>query len=305
MRLLFFGSGSFGLPTLRMLNDAHDVRAVISQPDRPAGRRRRARPTPIAAYAQEAGLPLIRRADINEDEAIAELCSFDADAWVVIAFGQKLSPPLLAARFSINLHASLLPRWRGAAPIHHAVLAGDPQTGLSVITLAERMDAGDVLNSASLQIGPTDTTGMVHERLAELGPSVVGEVLRAYAAGVLRPTQQDESRVTAAPKLTRAAANVDSSMSPDLLRATINGCSPWPGVRVRVHDHELRLLRAGPSTARQPIGTLSEHGELGAQGGAVTILEVQPQGGRAMPFEAWARGWRMPWPASVQMGGGA
>jgi methionyl-tRNA formyltransferase len=302
MRLLFFGSGSFGLPTLRFLNAEHDVRAVISQPDRPAGRRRRPTPTPIAAYAAEAELPLLQYENINTDEATARLRSFDVDAWVVIAFGQKLSPSLLADRFAINLHASLLPRWRGAAPIHHAVLAGDAQTGLSVITLAERMDAGDVLASAAMTIAATDTTGLLHERLAERGPSIVEAVLRMHAGGDLAPQHQDESLATAAPKLTRAEAVIDASMGPDVLRATINGCSPWPGVTARIGDQHLRLLQAGPATSPQAMGVIGEDGLLGCVGGAVTIVQVQPQGGRPMPYEAWARGRRMQWPAAVQFG---
>ncbi len=303
MRLLFFGSGSFGLPTLRFLSGQHDVLAVVSQPDRPAGRRHRLTPTPIADYAAETGLPLLRFEDVNADDAATELRAFDIDAWIVIAFGQKLSRPLLQNRFAINLHASLLPRWRGAAPIHHAVLSGDTKTGVSVITLADRMDAGDVLATESLPIAAADTTGLLHDRLAELGPTIVEQVLRAHAQGVLVPLPQDEALATAAPKLTRKQAQIDRTMPAEVVRGTINGCAPWPGVSVRIHDHQLRLLRAAPSSEEQAIGVISSKGVLGCQGGAVAILEVQPQGGRVMPFEAWARGRRMEWPATVQGGG--
>jgi methionyl-tRNA formyltransferase len=300
MRLIFFGSGSFGLSTLRSLAGKHEVLRVVSQPDRPAGRARRSRPTPISDHALEADLPLLRLEDINAERSAADLRAIDADAWVVIAFGQKFSQSLLQDRFAINLHASLLPRWRGAAPIHHAVLAGDVETGVSVITLADRMDAGEVLAAASLPITPSDTTGMLHERLAELGPGVLEEVLQAHRAGCVRPQPQDESLATPAPKLTRAQARIDPSMPPDALRTTINGCAPWPGVTACIGGHTLRLLQADSCGAEQAPATVSREGVIGCSGGAVLLLEVQPGGGRAMPFEAWARGRRLEWPVAFE-----
>ena len=144
MDLVFFGSGAFGLPTLQRLAHAHRVTAIITQPDRKAGRGARLTPTPIGAWAAEhlPHVPLLKPGRVSDPESLEQVRAFPADAWVVIAYGQKLSPALLADRFAINLHASLLPRWRGAAPINWAILQGDSQTGNSVITLADRMDAG-------------------------------------------------------------------------------------------------------------------------------------------------------------------
>jgi methionyl-tRNA formyltransferase len=298
MRLIFFGSGSFGLPTLRAVMRDHEVLQVVSQPDRPAGRRRHMTPTPISAYALESALPLARFECVNADDAMRAMQALEADAWVVIAYGQKLSQPLLREQFAINLHGSLLPRWRGAAPIHHAVLAGDTQTGVSVITLADRMDAGDVLATAVVPILTSDTTGRLHATLAERGSAVVEKVLQSHRANSLRPQPQDEAMATAAPKVTRTQAHIDPAMAPSVLRTTINGCAPWPAVTAGIGGHGLRLLQADTCSDEQPLGTVSIAGVVGCAGGCVRLLEVQPDGGRPMPFEAWARGRRLEWPAA-------
>ncbi|HVZ95061.1 MAG TPA: methionyl-tRNA formyltransferase, partial [Phycisphaerales bacterium] len=194
MKLLFLGSGEFGLPTLKALAAHHEVLAVVSQPDRPAGRHRRLTPTPIAAWAAEhrSNTPLFKPEDINTPDVISRLHALEADAWVVIAFGQKLSRTLVDDRFVINLHASLLPRWRGAAPINHAMLAGDAETGNSVITIAERMDAGFVLGQSKKPITVELTAGELHDLLASDGPALIEQVLAAHANHSLRPVTQDE-----------------------------------------------------------------------------------------------------------------
>ncbi len=298
MDLVFFGSGAFGIPVLEDLAARHDVRLVVSQPDRPAGRRRRVRGTPVASRAEALGLRVLRTERANADaDRIREV---SADVWVVIAFGQRLSASLLENRLAINLHASLLPRWRGAAPIHHAVMAGDTQTGVSVITLADRMDAGDVLASQTLEIGPTDTTGELHERLAALGPPIIERVLEAASAGALDRRPQDTAAVTTAPKLDRAAAHIDVSMSPDTARCRINGCSPWPGCDLLIDGDVLRLLRAAPHDGPWTAGALSEDGVLGLQGGGIRLMDVQRQGGRPAAFAAWARGRHHAWPVPFE-----
>lgn len=297
MRIVFFGSGSFGLPTLATLAAEHDVLAVISQPDRPAGRRRVLTPTPIAEHARDHNLTILRPENVNSASSIEATHAMEADAWVIIAYGQKLSPALLGDRFAINLHASLLPRWRGAAPIHHAVLAGDCETGVSVITLAERMDAGDVLGAVPLRIDPMDTTGELHERLAALGPALVQDVLKQYQTNTLAASPQDEQAVTLAPKISRSMARLDLSVDAISARNVINGCSPWPGVTVWIEGDRLRLLQGGESLEAAVPGRVTESGVLGCQSGAVQLLSVQPEGGKPMPFETWARGRRFNWPA--------
>jgi methionyl-tRNA formyltransferase len=298
MRVVFFGSGAFGLPTLDWLAQEHEIVLVVSQPDRPAGRRRVLTPTPISQRALELGLQLQRLESVNEPDASEQLRAVEADVWIVIAFGQKFSPTLLDGRTAVNLHGSLLPRWRGAAPIHHAIMAGDERTGVTAITLADRMDAGDMLAQQGLAIGPSDTTGELHDQLANLGPAVIGDVLAAVESGTLERCQQDESDVTLAPKLSRSDAALDVTMSAERMRRMINGCSPWPGCIARVGDEKLRLLKADPGEATVPAGTVTRSGDVGCKNDAFRLLVVQPIGGRAMSFEQWACGRRHAWPTT-------
>jgi len=234
MKLLFFGSGAFGLPTLERLCAAHDVLAVVTQPDRPAGRKRVPTPTPIGQWAEARGLPVHKADDVNTPPFVERVAAYGADASVVIAFGQKLSPRLIDAmgRLAVNLHASLLPKYRGAAPINWAMIDGQATTGVSVIALAQRMDAGAVYATAELAIDPNQTAGELHDRLAQLGPACVSRVLDDLAGGTLSPVEQDESKATKAPKFKKGDGTVSFEMSAPLVRARIHGLTPWPGCRV-------------------------------------------------------------------------
>lgn len=298
VNIVFFGSGAFGLPTLRALADTHALRAIVTQPDRPAGRGGKPTPTPIGAWAEAhaPAIPLFKPERVNLPEIRDAIRALPADAWVVIAFGQKLSASLLAGRFAINLHASLLPRWRGAAPINAAILAGDTHTGNAVITLADRMDAGLVLGRTQRAIPPTATAGEMHDQLAEDGPALVLEILARHEAGTLIPEPQDESLVTLAPKLTRADARVSIAEPADRVRCRINALSPWPGVTAGFRGEGLKLLRAdsqkhggsapAPGTILDPAQGLVAC----APGSALRLLVVQAPGKKAMPWGEFARG---------------
>ncbi|MFI4855729.1 MAG: methionyl-tRNA formyltransferase [Phycisphaerales bacterium JB065] len=305
LRIVFFGSGAFGLPTLQHLAQNHEVLAVITQPDKPAGRKRVPTPTPIGQWAAEhlPGAELIKPQNVNEPGILERVRAFDVGteaerrgAWVVIAFGQKLSTPLLADRFAINLHASLLPRWRGAAPINHAILAGDSVTGNSVITLADRMDAGLVLGQSERSIGPSVTAGELHDRLADDGPDLVSSVLADYSAGNLSPSTQDEAAVTLAGKLHKSTGYIDlSTITAEHARRRIHGLNPWPGVTVLFRNEPLKLHRVEVATGRstQKPGCFEDpkQGLLAtADGTMLRLIEVQPAGKRPMPFEAFANG---------------
>jgi methionyl-tRNA formyltransferase len=316
MRIAFLGSGAFGLPTLEAIAAAHDVPLVVSQPDRPAGRGRRDTPTPISERVlvdRERGdgafasTTLLRTDDINGADARAVLDEVSPDALVVIAFGQKIGPAVLDGRFAVNLHASVLPRWRGAAPINRAMMAGDASTGVSVISLAERMDAGDVHAVRETVIDPAETAGELHDRLAALGPSAVLEVLERFGRGEIRAESQDESLATRAAKLGRADATVDFSMTPDLVRARIHGLVPWPGCEVVVESpvgekastiDRLRLHRvevaSDANVAGLASGTLDAAGLVACDGGAVRLLEVQAPGGRVLDWDSFQRGRALP-----------
>jgi methionyl-tRNA formyltransferase len=301
MRIVFFGSGAFGLPSLQHLAQHHTLLTVVSQPDKPAGRGSQLTPTPIAEWAAKSltHVPLIRPTTVNEPSVRDALRALEADAWVVIAFGQKLGRALLDGKFAVNLHASLLPRWRGAAPIHAAILAGDTTTGNSVITLADKMDAGLVLGQSHRDIAPDITTGQLHDQLANDGPALLDQVLTQHATSSLTPQVQDESRITLAGKLGRADAYVDFAQTSEQCRCRINGLSPWPGVSVQFRGTALKLLRAtsGPSIAIDaPPGTVidASRGHIACAGRTtLELIEVQPAGKRAMPWRDFANGQRV------------
>ncbi|HMN97188.1 MAG TPA: methionyl-tRNA formyltransferase [Phycisphaerales bacterium] len=248
MRLVFFGSGSFGLPTLEALAATEEIALVVTQPDRPAGRGRALAPTPVAEWAERRGVRTLKAASVHEAAAVEAIHAVAAEAWVVIAFGQKLAPHLLGETFAINLHGSLLPRHRGAAPVNWTILAGDGVAGVSVITLAQRMDAGGVLLRRELAPLRTETAGELHDRLAALGPGAIAETLRRFRAGTLSPEPQDDRLATKAPKLGRADAWVDFRGSAENARRRINALAPWPGVSVRLCERD-RVDETGQMSA--------------------------------------------------------
>ena len=292
MRVGFFGSGAFGLPTLEAIMTEHQLAFVVSQPDRPAGRRRQLRATPVSELAIKHGVELLRPHSLGTDE-IQSIRSFDVDAWVVIAYGLKLPANLLENRFACNLHGSLLPRWRGAAPIQRCLMDGDDRSGVSVITLASVMDAGEILAEVSTPIDPLETAGELHDRLSLLGPAAVLETLAAYESGALSPREQIESEVTFAPKLSRSEATVDLSLSAARVRGQVHGLTPWPGCDVRIGDGTLRLrrVRAHDADHQAAPGDLLQSGFFACgSASAIEILEVQPAGGRPMKWADWVRG---------------
>jgi methionyl-tRNA formyltransferase len=292
VRVVFLGSGAFGVPTLESLAARHQVVAVVSQPDKPAGRGKVLTPTPIAVRAAELGIPVLKPADINEASVRATVRGFAADAWVVIAFGQKLSRELLAGVFAVNLHGSLLPAYRGAAPIQRAVMDGCAETGVSVISLAERMDAGLVYATRSRTIGGRETSDEVHDQLALLGPEVIGDVLSRHAAGTLVGEVQDESKATRARKLSKAEATVDlAELDARTACARINGLNSWPGCTVVIGDLPAKLLRVSECEGRGGgVPVLGADGVVQARAGAIRILEIQPVGGKPMTIAEFLNG---------------
>ncbi|MHC4949037.1 MAG: methionyl-tRNA formyltransferase [Planctomycetota bacterium] len=294
LRIVFFGSGAFGLPLLERLAAQHDVALVVTQPDRPAGRGRALHPTPVAAWAGTRGLDMLRVEDVNDEAARRRVHAVDAAALVIVAFGQKLSPALLGDTPAFNLHASLLPLYRGAAPINRAMMDGRTTTGVSVITIAQRMDAGAVLARAETPIDPAETAGELHDRLAVLGVAPVLDVLDRVADGSYpgAATEQDEAAVVPAPKLAKAEGTVDFAADADRVRARIHGLTPWPGCTVLLRGRALRLGRVTvePGDAGGPPGTLSPDGRVACGSGAVRVVEIQPPGSRMMTFGDYARG---------------
>lgn len=296
MRLIYFGSGTFGLPTLERLARVHDVTCVVTQPDRPAGRRRRSTPTPVAAFAARRGIETIRTQDANAPEIVDRIRATAADAFVVIAFGQKLGPELLADTFAINLHGSLLPKYRGAAPVNWAIINGETETGLTVIAITQRIDAGDILGQVVVPIDPMETAGELAERLSELGPEIMTEVLARHHAGTLRGAAQDERHASAAPRLTKADGTVRFDRPARAVRCRVHGLTPWPGCTVRVGGGPLKLTRVDieDGDADGTPGEVTADGTIICRPGRLRLLSVQPPGGRQMSFDAYRRGHVLP-----------
>ncbi|HJN72034.1 MAG: methionyl-tRNA formyltransferase [Phycisphaerae bacterium] len=286
MRIIFLGSGEFGLPTLTRLHEAHEVQAVITAPPRTAGRNRKPRMTPIGSFAHDHNLPLIEPENINDPQFVSRIKACNAEAMIVIAFGQKLSREVIGNHFAINLHASLLPKWRGAAPINAAIVHGDEVSGVSVISLADRMDAGLVYGTRSINIAETEIAGELHDRLSALGPDLVCEVLEGDRVGI----EQDESLVTIAPKLSRSDARLDLSEDAESVARKVRGFSPWPSCHLLISGIDCKILRAIPNTKTGNIGELMEDGLIATGNGSIQILELQPSGGRPMTWVDFCNG---------------
>ncbi len=305
MKLIFLGTGDFAVPALRALHAAgHEVATVISQPDRPAGRGRGLLPTPVRVAAEALGLRHVQADDVNAlppgDIAAG------AELGIVAAFGQKLGPRLLVSlpHGFINIHGSLLPKYRGAAPYQHAILAGDDVTGVTIFQINERWDAGSIWSTAQTPIGETETADELHDRLARIGAELIVETLREFQAGRIQPAPQDVAAATRAPKLTKADGYVDWSWPARHCVRRIHGLWSWPAVTCRFvsqggREEPVQLARATPAPARAAPATAPSPGvfcddlSIQAGDGAVRLLEVKPAGGKLMPFDAYANGRRI------------
>ena len=233
MRILFVGSGEFALPTLRRLVDGgHEVPLIVTQPAKPSGRGRRTQATPVRDLAEELGIKSIEPDDVNALEIVSRIKSLDARLGVVVAFGQKLGPGLLQAMPGgcLNLHASLLPALRGAAPIHWAIVRGAARTGCTVFRVVKRMDAGPILATCETAIDPQETTGALHDRLAKLGVEAVQEAIAQFEGGEIPSgTPQDDALATPAPKLKKADGFIHFDRPTREVLNRIRGMTPWPG----------------------------------------------------------------------------
>jgi methionyl-tRNA formyltransferase len=306
VQIIFAGAGEFGLPSLKaLLERGHAIVQVISQPDRPAGRGRKLTPTPIAQFALERNLPLIRTQDINTETLPP------ADLLVVIAFGQKIAEHVVhhARLGAVNLHSSRLPKFRGAAPINAAILAGETVSGNSVIRLAQKMDAGAIVGQSLVPIGESETAGELHDRLAEDGAKLLLNVVDRLAAGTAEEIEQDHSQATLARKLSRESTKIDWSKPANEISLQIRGLYPWPGCRAQLLDGDrsidrITLVRArtgraeGPPCRRAP-GVIALDGTINTGDGALQIIEVQPEGKRPMPLAAYRNGHR--WEAGLRL----
>ncbi len=299
MRVVFFGTPDFAVPTLdALLLAGVDVAAVVTQPDRPAGRSHSTLISPaVKRRAVAAGIPVWQPERPRGSEFVAALTAAQPDLAVVVAYGHLLRPEILDVprRGFVNVHASLLPRWRGAAPIQWALLAGDAETGVSIMRIEAGLDSGAVWHTRRTPIGDSDTTATLFARLADLGAAALIEALPRIAAGEV-PVAQSAEGITHAPKVDRATARINWHETSRAVSCRIRAMDPSPGAWTTLGGTELKLFqparcdRAGATCAPGEIAVIGECLCVGTQDGAVAIGEAQPAGKRRMPASQWWRG---------------
>ena len=309
MRIVFIGTGEIGVPTLEaLLKSEHDVIGVVTQPDKPVGREQHIEPPPIKkALANGApnaspprtgralALPVLQPARIKDRQAIEAIHALKPDVIVVMAYGQILPRDILNIPkvACLNLHASLLPRWRGAAPIQAAIAAGDRQTGITVMYMDEGLDTGDILLQRKINISPTDTGGSLHDRLAQIAPKALLESLGMLAERTAPRTPQDNTLATYARKLKREEGKIDWSEPADAIERKIRAFNPWPGASMKIERQTLKIFSASiVDLSGEPGEILRSEDELviAASKGALSLSEVQLEGKRRMTALEFLRG---------------
>jgi methionyl-tRNA formyltransferase len=300
MRVLFIGTGEIGVPVLRWLieSDKHELIGVVTQRDKPVGRAQRIEAPPIKAALAGNDVGIFQPKRITSDEAVAEIRALAPDVIAVMAYGQilpraVLEIPRLAC---LNLHASLLPRHRGAAPIQAAIVAGDRETGITVMYMDEGLDTGDVMLETRIEIAPTETGGSLHDRLAQVAPGALREALAQLQAGTAPRIPQDSSRATYAPKLEREDGRIDWNGSAVIIERKIHAFDPWPGAFTVLRDdagreRKLKIFRARAvdSCSADPANLV-----IPVRDGAVRLEEVQLEGKRRMSATKFLRGYNTP-----------
>jgi methionyl-tRNA formyltransferase len=295
MRLVYMGTPGFAVPALdSLIASGHEVAAVYTQPPRPAGRGQQPRPSPVQARAEALGLDVRHPRTLRTEEAQAGFAALGAEVAVVAAYGLILPQAVLDApvRGCLNIHASLLPRWRGAAPIHRAVLAGDAETGVSIMQMEAGLDTGPVLLDRATPIGPVETTGDVLARLARIGAELIVKTLARIDD--LRPVPQDGSAATHAAKIDKAEARIDWARPAVEVDRTIRGLSPAPGAWCLAGGERLKLLRSELADGEGEPGTRLDGLTVACGSGAVRIVEAQRPGRRPMPADEILRGADLP-----------
>jgi methionyl-tRNA formyltransferase len=292
MRIVFMGSPDFAVPALEALLGRHEVALVVTQPDKPAGRGGKLTPPAVKAVAEAAGVPVFQPRSARPPEVAARLAATGAELGVVVAYGKILPKAVLEAfpRGCLNIHGSLLPRYRGAAPIQRAVMNGDAETGVAIMQLDEGMDTGPVYREARTPIGPEDTAGDLFARLAPMGAALLLEVIDAIAAGTAVATPQDHALATHAAMLDKADGGVDFARPAALVSAHIRGVDPWPGAFAIHRGQPLKLFQArhthvaaSPTVAPGTVLIIEDFGmQVATADGTLWICEVQPPGKKRM-----------------------
>lgn len=300
MRIVFMGSAELAIPSLKAIlgNGKDEVVGVVSQPDRPAGRKRIPTPCPLKAFAEERGLSVMTPEKIGDPASVEVLAALRPDLLVVVAYGQYIPSRVisLAPCEAINVHPSLLPKYRGSAPIQWALINGDSLSGVSIIHLAQKMDAGDILRQETYPIDDSDTSGSLHDKLAVFGADLLLKAIDDIRNGTVNRVAQDESRAVEIRKLTKEDGEIDWSLPAEAIRNRIRAFDPWPGSTCKLPDGEvLKVWRAEREDgAGAPGDVLDDRLLVATGGGALRLLEVQPAGKKRMPAAAFLNGCPVP-----------
>jgi methionyl-tRNA formyltransferase len=294
MKVVFMGTPAFSVPVLKALVAEHDVVAVYCQPPRPAGRGKKPRPSPVQDCAEALGLLVRHPVSLRDEAAAADFADLQADVAVVVAYGLILPQRVLDAPKwgCLNIHASLLPRWRGAAPIHRAILAGDSDTGVCIMQMEAGLDTGPVLMRHATPIGPEETTAGLHDRLSEMGASLILQALADLPE--LTPVPQPEAGVTYAAKIDKSEARIDWSDPAEVVDRKIRGLSPFPGAWCQWEGERVKLLASRLGSGDGQPGQILSGLTVACGSGAVEILTLQREGKRPMQADDFLRGAVLP-----------
>ncbi|MGD8784996.1 MAG: methionyl-tRNA formyltransferase [Thioalkalispiraceae bacterium] len=291
LKIIFAGTPDFAATALqKLLDEQYEIIAVYTQPDRPAGRGRKLKPSPVKALALEHKIPVEQPVSFKEEGALDKLASYQPDLIIVAAYGLLLPVSVLAIPKwgCLNIHASLLPRWRGAAPIQRAILAGDKETGITIMQMDKGLDTGDMLIKHSTPIHNDDTGGSLHDRLAELGGQAIVEALKLLEQNQLNPEKQDDSQATYAKKLSKSESDIDWSRTAEEIDRQIRAFDPWPGSQTRLDEKVIRIQAAQilDSLTEDQSGCILAYGKQGIDvqcgKGQIRITRCQLPGSRAM-----------------------
>ena len=303
MKIVYLGSGEFGIECLNaLLTSSHHLQFVVTQPPHPAGRGRKPRPTPVTEWAHTHSTRFIETENVNAPDSFNKITLYEPDLIVSVAFGQKIGNELinLPPKGSINVHASLLPKYRGAAPINWAIINGEAETGISIITLAEKMDAGQILAQDRTQILPEETAGELHDRLAKIAAPLLIKTTNRIENGTAAYTEQDHSKATLAPKLKKADGFLDFNEPAEILERKIRGFWPWPGASatylsketaksIRVTIGMAEVVESSNPTGLM-VGTLNEDLNIICGQDSLKVVKIKPTGSRLMDFADFING---------------
>lgn len=299
MKIVFFGTPAFAVPAFKSLPaSGHEVIAVVTQPDRQSGRGRKVKPCPVKMEAQKAGIRVLQPRRAREPEFINELKSLDPDAIVVVAYGQILPPDIINLPHygCLNIHASLLPRYRGAAPINMALINGDKKTGITIMLMDEGMDTGPILLQKEVDISADDTAGTLSQRLSEIGGELVINALQGLKDRSLKPVAQPPD-ATAAPMMKKSDGFIQWTKSAEELDRFIRGMNPWPGAYGSIEGERYKILKAVPAEGSGEPGEIVQISKdvlyIGTGEGVLSVLEIQHSGKPVMPVNAFLQGTRL------------